>query len=64
MEGGHRFHCHVSLSSGVAKKGTRPLKLSTAIDTLRKKFTILSPSPGKLPSKVAIAGSIEWVDSE
>ncbi|ORX38582.1 hypothetical protein BD324DRAFT_621467 [Kockovaella imperatae] len=36
----------------------------TAIDTLRKKYTVLSPSPGKLPSTVAIAGSIEWVDSE
>ncbi|KAI9637324.1 Pre-mRNA cleavage complex II protein Clp1-domain-containing protein [Dioszegia hungarica] len=35
----------------------------TAIDTQRKKYTILSPSPGKLPSTVAIAGSIEWVDS-
>ncbi|WWD02415.1 hypothetical protein V865_000454 [Kwoniella europaea PYCC6329] len=35
----------------------------TAIDTLKKKYTVLSPSPGKLPSTVAIAGSIEWVDS-
>jgi polyribonucleotide 5'-hydroxyl-kinase len=36
---------------------------STGIDTLRKKYTVLSPSPGKLPSTVAIAGGIEWVDS-
>lgn len=37
---------------------------STAIDTQRKKYTILSPSPGKLPSTVALAGmGIEWVDS-
>jgi polyribonucleotide 5'-hydroxyl-kinase len=36
---------------------------STAVDTIRKKYTVLSPSPGKLPSKVAIAGAIEWVDS-
>ncbi|WWC71655.1 uncharacterized protein I206_105613 [Kwoniella pini CBS 10737] len=35
----------------------------TAIDAQKKKYTILSPSPGKLPSTVAIAGSIEWVDS-
>ncbi|WVR07435.1 hypothetical protein IAU60_004476 [Kwoniella sp. DSM 27419] len=35
----------------------------TAIDTLKKKYTVLSPSPGKLPSTVAIAGSLEWVDS-
>ena len=36
----------------------------TGIDAQRKKYTILSPSPGKLPSTVAIAGQIEWVDSE
>ncbi|CAD6578790.1 MAG: Cleavage polyadenylation factor subunit clp1 [Tremellales sp. Tagirdzhanova-0007] len=36
----------------------------TAIDAQRKKYTVLSPSPGKLPSTVAIAGSLEWVDSE
>ncbi|ODN92739.1 protein Clp1 [Cryptococcus wingfieldii CBS 7118] len=35
----------------------------TAIDTVKKKYTVLSPSPGKLPSTVAIAGHIEWVDS-
>ncbi|KAK4688997.1 polyribonucleotide 5'-hydroxyl-kinase, partial [Tremellales sp. Uapishka_1] len=35
----------------------------TAIDAQRKKYTVLSPSPGKLPSTVALAGNIEWVDS-
>ncbi|BEI81932.1 hypothetical protein CcaverHIS002_0210920 [Cutaneotrichosporon cavernicola] len=36
----------------------------TAIDTQRKKYTILSPSPGRLPSTIALAGhGIEWVDS-
>ncbi|KAK8854866.1 hypothetical protein IAR55_003605 [Kwoniella newhampshirensis] len=35
----------------------------TGIDPQKKKYTVLSPSPGKLPSTVAIAGSIEWVDS-
>ncbi len=40
------------------------LACSTGIDPQRKKYTVLSPSPGKLPSTVAIAGSIEWVDSE
>ncbi|WWD18985.1 hypothetical protein CI109_103442 [Kwoniella shandongensis] len=35
----------------------------TGIDHQKKKYTVLSPSPGKLPSTVAIAGSIEWVDS-
>jgi polyribonucleotide 5'-hydroxyl-kinase len=37
---------------------------STGIDTQRRKYTILSPTPGRLPSTVALAGSIEWVDSE
>jgi len=36
----------------------------TGIDLQRKKYTVLSPNPGKLPSTVALAGSIEWVDSE
>ena len=36
----------------------------TGIDPQRRKYTVLSPSPGKLPSTVAIAGSIDWVDSE
>ncbi|WRT68306.1 uncharacterized protein IL334_005282 [Kwoniella shivajii] len=35
----------------------------TAIDAQKKKYTVLSPSPGKLPSTVAIAGFVEWVDS-
>ncbi|WWC63199.1 uncharacterized protein I303_105799 [Kwoniella dejecticola CBS 10117] len=35
----------------------------TAVDAQKKKYTVLSPSPGKLPSTVALAGSIEWVDS-
>ncbi|WVN90221.1 mRNA cleavage and polyadenylation factor Clp1 [Cryptococcus depauperatus CBS 7841] len=35
----------------------------TAIDTFQQKYTVLSPNPGKLPSTIAIAGSIEWVDS-
>ncbi|WVQ99907.1 hypothetical protein IAU59_007050 [Kwoniella sp. CBS 9459] len=35
----------------------------TGIDAQKKKYTVLSPSPGKLPSTVALAGSIEWVDS-
>ncbi|EIW67326.1 hypothetical protein M231_02531 [Tremella mesenterica] len=36
----------------------------TNIDSQRRKYTLLSPTPGKLPSTVAIAGSVEWVDSE
>lgn len=34
------------------------------IDTAKRKFTVLSPSPGKLPTKVAIAGAIEWLEDE
>lgn len=33
---------------------------STAVDTVREKFTILSPNPGKLPSRTALVGSFEW----
>jgi len=40
------------------------LTISTGIDAQRRKYTVLSPSPGRLPSTVALAGSIEWVDSE
>ncbi len=37
---------------------------SAGIDTAKRKFTVLSPSPGKLPTKVAIAGAIEWLEDE
>ncbi|ORY35433.1 hypothetical protein BCR39DRAFT_509714 [Naematelia encephala] len=36
----------------------------TGIDHQKKKYTVLAPSPGRLPSTVALAGSIEWVDTE
>ncbi|KAJ1018462.1 hypothetical protein NDA18_006613 [Ustilago nuda] len=32
------------------------------IDTIRKKITLLSPSTGRLPSKTAILGSLDWQD--
>ncbi|SPO45242.1 Protein CLP1 [Moesziomyces antarcticus] len=32
------------------------------IDTVRKKITVLSPSAGRLPSKTAIIGSLDWQD--
>lgn len=47
----------------IAQREVLGFVVITAIDTLKRKYTILSPSPGKLPSTVAIAGSIEWVDS-
>ncbi|MBW0509995.1 hypothetical protein O181_049710 [Austropuccinia psidii MF-1] len=34
----------------------------SSIDVKNKKFTILSPLPGRLPRKVAIGGSLEWID--
>jgi polyribonucleotide 5'-hydroxyl-kinase len=37
--------------------------LSSAIDVKNKKYTILSPLPGRLPRKTAIGGSLEWMDS-
>lgn len=33
-----------------------------SIDVKNKKYTILSPLPGRLPRKVAIGGSLEWMD--
>lgn len=47
----------------IAQREVLGFVVITAVDTLKRKYTILSPSPGKLPSTVAIAGSIEWVDS-
>ncbi|EST05351.1 Pre-mRNA cleavage complex II Clp1 [Kalmanozyma brasiliensis GHG001] len=32
------------------------------IDTVRKKITVLSPSTGRLPSKTAILGALDWQD--
>ncbi|EPQ29518.1 uncharacterized protein PFL1_02737 [Pseudozyma flocculosa PF-1] len=32
------------------------------IDTVRKKITVLSPMAGRLPSKTAILGSLDWHD--
>ncbi|SNX87203.1 Protein CLP1 [Melanopsichium pennsylvanicum] len=32
------------------------------IDTVRRKITVLSPSTGRLPSKTAILGSLDWQD--
>ncbi|CBQ73472.1 related to Pre-mRNA cleavage complex II protein Clp1 [Sporisorium reilianum SRZ2] len=32
------------------------------IDTVRKKITVLSPSTGRLPSKTAILGTLDWQD--
>ena len=33
------------------------------IDTVRKKITVLSPSPGRLPSKTALIGTLDWQDA-
>ncbi|EGG05280.1 uncharacterized protein MELLADRAFT_88142 [Melampsora larici-populina 98AG31] len=33
------------------------------MDLVKRKYTILSPLPGRLPRKAAIAGSLEWTDS-
>ncbi|KAG0152522.1 hypothetical protein CROQUDRAFT_649945 [Cronartium quercuum f. sp. fusiforme G11] len=32
------------------------------VDIRTRKYTILSPLPGRLPRKVAVAGSLEWTD--
>ncbi|UZJ52838.1 hypothetical protein CBS101457_002158 [Exobasidium rhododendri] len=33
------------------------------IDVVRKKITVLSPSPGRLPSKTALIGTLDWQDA-
>uniref|UniRef100_A0A7S1EUV0 Protein CLP1 homolog n=1 Tax=Timspurckia oligopyrenoides TaxID=708627 RepID=A0A7S1EUV0_9RHOD len=35
----------------------------TKVDTDRKQITVLSPSPGKLPGKFLITGSVKWLES-
>ncbi|KAI7949079.1 hypothetical protein MJO28_007900 [Puccinia striiformis f. sp. tritici] len=35
----------------------------SSIDVKNRKYTILSPLPGRLPRKTAIGGSLEWMDS-
>ncbi|KAG7530491.1 hypothetical protein FFLO_04981 [Filobasidium floriforme] len=34
----------------------------TKVDTAKRKFELLTPSPGKLPSRVALVGSVEWIE--
>lgn len=34
-----------------------------AIDTARKRITILSPGMGRLPSKTALLGTLDWQDA-
>lgn len=36
--------------------------IRTKIDTVKRKYELLTPSPGRLPSRVAIVGSVEWVE--
>ncbi|VVA96473.1 unnamed protein product [Arabis nemorensis] len=35
----------------------------TEVDVARKKITFLAPSPGILPSKILVAGSLSWLES-
>lgn len=39
------------------------LYYSSAIDQTKKKVTLLSPLPGRLPRKTLILGSLDWQDS-
>jgi polyribonucleotide 5'-hydroxyl-kinase len=34
----------------------------THVDMEKKEISVLSPSPGKLPSKYLILGTLKWVD--
>ena len=35
----------------------------SAIDTVKKKVTLLSPLPGRLPRKTLLLASLDWQDS-
>lgn len=36
----------------------------TRVDVAKRRYELLTPSPGKLPSRVAIAGSVEWNEDD
>lgn len=36
----------------------------TRVDVAKRRYELLTPSPGKLPSKVAIAGNLEWAEED
>lgn len=35
----------------------------SALDKDKKKITLLSPLPGRLPRRTLIVGSVDWVDA-
>lgn len=35
----------------------------TEVDAQRKKITFLAPSPGTLPGKILVGGSLSWLES-
>lgn len=37
---------------------------SSNVDIDKREITLLSPSPGSLPSKYLVVGSLEWLDME
>jgi polyribonucleotide 5'-hydroxyl-kinase len=64
MAGSLRFLDHVSHSpvSQDSPKFDVSLGRRTKVDTAKRKFELLTPSPGKLPSRVALVGSVEWIE--
>lgn len=36
----------------------------TKVDVAKRRYELLTPSPGKLPSRVAIAGNVEWNEDD
>ncbi|KAG8760525.1 Cleavage polyadenylation factor subunit clp1 [Ceratobasidium sp. 428] len=46
----------------ILKQEVAGFLIVTAIDMQRRKITVLSPSPGSLSGRVALAGSLEWQD--
>jgi hypothetical protein len=60
VSGPSRARVPVRARETVADKSLPRASVSTAIDIQRRKFTILSPNVGKLPSTTALVGGFEW----
>lgn len=62
VEGGMRLPDHVSPAYEFSTAPADIRTIRTKIDVAKRKYELLTPSPGRLPSRVAIVGSVEWVE--
>jgi len=35
---------------------------STKVDVAKRKYELLTPAPGKLPTRFAVVGNVEWIE--